>query len=250
MAGLIEASHRMGRLRLTLAAGSDIGTRYRANFDVVHLELDLPLAVLADGMGEGRGSAIAGRTAVDAFTAAARAARPRPDAGSLRAAVADVQRRVRRAGAEIGELTGCTLTALVGCPPDSAWIVHIGDSRAYRRRDGLLEQLTVDHTMAWLGLLNGWYTYDSAEAERARYHLTRYVGHPQLPDPDVSQVALRPGDVFCLCTDGIAEQVPYQRLAQVLGADRSPAQMVARLLADAAAAGGSDNATTVVLAVA
>jgi PPM family protein phosphatase len=250
MAGLIDASHRLGRLRLTLAAGSDIGTRYRANFDVVHLDTDLPVAVIADGMGDGRGSVLAGRTAVDGFTAAARNAAPLPDARTLRAAIADIHRRVGRAGADLGELTGCTLTALVACPPDSAWIVHIGDSRAYRLRDGHLEQLTVDHTMAWLGMVNGWYAYDSPEATRARYHLTRYVGHPQQPEPDVSHVALRPGDVYCLCTDGIAEQVPYQRLAQVLGADRPPAVMVARLLADAAAAGGSDNATAVVLAVA
>jgi serine/threonine protein phosphatase PrpC len=246
----IEATHRLGRLRLALAAGSDVGRRYRANFDVVHLDMDLPVAVVADGMGDGRGSAIAGRTAVDGFTAAARAAAPLPDAGGLRAAVADIQRRVGRAGTDLGELTGCTLTALVACPPDSAWIVHIGDSRAYRLRDGLLEQLTVDHTMAWIGVLNGWYAHESHEAARARYHLTRFIGHPQRPEPDLLHVALRPGDRFCLCTDGIAEQVPYERLAQVLGADRPPKEMVARLLADAAAAGGSDNATAAVLTVA
>ena len=60
-------------------------------------------------------------------------------------------------------LTGCTLTALV---PDGAeaWIVQIGDSRAYRLRGDLLELLTVDHTAAWLGAVNGWYPFDSAEA--------------------------------------------------------------------------------------
>ena len=57
-----------------------------------------------------------------------------------------------------------------------------------------------------------------------------------------------PATCCCLCTDGIAEQVPYRRLAEVLGG-RAPADMVGQLVADAAAAGGSDNATAVVVAV-
>jgi serine/threonine protein phosphatase PrpC len=237
-------SYVVGERRLAVAAGTDVGRRYPANFDVLHVDADRPLAVVADGMGAGRGSAVAGRTAVDGFVAGAR-----PDAAVLRTVVAGIQRQVRRAGAELGELTGCTLTALVGCEPDAAWIVHIGDSRAYRLRDGLLEQLTVDHTMAWLGAVNGWYPFDSPQAARDRYHLTRYVGHPDEPEPDLMYVSLRPGDVLCLCTDGIAEQVPYQRLAQVLGGGLPPAGMVGLLVADATAAGGHDNATAVVLKV-
>jgi PPM family protein phosphatase len=237
-------SYGVGERRLTAAGGTDVGRRYPANFDVMHVDAHRPLAVVADGMGAGRGSAVAGRTAVDGFVAAAR-----PDPGALRAAVADVQRQVRRAGAELGELTGCTLTGLVGCEPDAAWIVHIGDSRAYRLRDGLLEQLTVDHTMAWLGAVNGWYPFESRQAARDRYHLTRYVGHPAEPEADLMYVSLRAGDVLCLCTDGIAEQVPYQRLAQTLSGGGTSREMADQLVRDAAAAGGSDNATAVVLTV-
>jgi serine/threonine protein phosphatase PrpC len=242
--------YRVGERRLSAAGGTDVGRRYPANFDVMHVDGDRPILVVADGMGAGRGSAVAGRTAVDGFVAAVRAGGDRPGPTALRAAVADLQRQVGRAGADLGELTGCTLTALVGCEPDAAWIVHIGDSRAYRWRDGLLEQLTVDHTMAWLGAVNGWYPFDSPQAARDRYHLTRYLGHPGQPEPDLLHVSVRPGDVLCLCTDGISEQVPYRRLAEVLGAGRPPAETVARLVADAAAAGGSDNATAVVVAVA
>lgn len=229
---------------VAVASGTDVGRRYPANFDVLHVDARRPLAVVADGMGAGRGSAVAGRTAVDGFVRDAEA-----DPEALRKTVAGIQRRVRRAGAELGELTGCTLTALVGAGPGTAWIVHIGDSRAYRWRDGLLEQLTVDHTMAWLGAVNGWYPFDSPEAARDRYHLTRYIGHPGEPEPDLMHVSLRPGDVLCLCTDGIAEQVPYRRLAQILGGGGEPADMVAHLIAGATVAGGHDNATAAVLKV-
>ena len=251
-----------GGLVLTLGAGSDVGRRYPANFDVLHVEAPDPgavslLAVVADGMGAGVGSAVAGRTAVGTFVEAVRALAAPVDPGALRGAVAEAQRRVRAAGDRLGELTGCTLTALV-VEAGAGWIVQLGDSRAYRWRGGLLELLTVDHTQAWLGAVNGWYPADSPQAAAARYQLTRYVGHPDLPEPDVLNVALRPGDVLCLCSDGLAEQVPYRRLARALGSASDPGgergrapggdpgSIAAGLLAEALAAGGNDNATVVV----
>jgi serine/threonine protein phosphatase PrpC len=198
----------LDKVRLVMAAGSEIGNRYDANYDVLHLDPNRPLVIVADGMGDGPGSAIAGRTAVDVFVDET-AKSPSPlGPRALRSAVATVQQRVRAAGRGLLGLTGCTLTAFVGGAPDdpdAAWLVQIGDSRAYRLRGGLLELLTVDHTMAWLGAVHGWYTADSPAARAARYQLTRYVGSPEAPEPDVLSVTLHPGDVYCLCTDGLAE---------------------------------------------
>ncbi|KXK59879.1 protein phosphatase [Micromonospora rosaria] len=239
---------RLGRLALEVAGGTVAGHRYPANFDVLHLDAGLPFAAVADGMGAGEGSRVAGATAMATLVEAVRAAGG-PDPRRLRAAVAEAQSRVRDAGARLAELTGCTLTALLVEPDgDLAWIVHLGDSRAYRWRGGLLEQLTVDHTMAWVGVLNGWYPADSVEAARARYHLTRYVGHPDRPEADLLAVTPRPGDRYLLCTDGVADQVGHDRLRTVL-ADAGPAEAVHALLADSLAAGGRDNATAVVLHV-
>ncbi|GIM89107.1 PP2C family protein-serine/threonine phosphatase [Paractinoplanes toevensis] len=232
--------------RLTAAAGSVVGNHYDDNYDVVHLEPGRPLAVLADGMGAGAGSAAAGRTAVDVFARAESAPAP----AALRQAVASAQAEVRRAARTLDELTGCTLTAFVAlAAEESAWIVQMGDSRAYRLREGLLELLTVDHTIAWLGLLHGWFTADSDEAKMARYRLTRYVGHPQDPSPDILNVDLLAGDVYLLCTDGVADQVTYERLNQVLGTEPDPAAAVHLILADTLEAGGADNATAVVIKV-
>jgi serine/threonine protein phosphatase PrpC len=229
--------------RLAVAAGSVIGYRYPANFDVLHLDAARPLVVVADGMGGGRGSAVAGRTAVDVFVSAAEAS-PR----ALRAAVAEVQVRVGEAGARLGELTGCTLTAFVADEAE-AWIVQLGDSRAYRLRAGLLELLTTDHTIAWLGAVYGWWPANSPEAHAARYRLTRYAGHPDAPEPDVLSVTLRPDDVYLLCTDGLAEQVSYERLAEVLQGTPDPGEAVTALLRESLEAGGDDNATAAVIRV-
>jgi len=275
--------------RLRVAGGTRVGHRYPANFDVLHIDPVLPFVAVADGMGGGRGSSVAGSTAMDTIVTAVRAAAPDVGPAQLRAAVAEAQSRVHAAGVELGELTGCTFTALVTAPAaatppaptaqvapagrtapvarsapgakpgldpatagraeGAAWIVQIGDSRAYRLRDGLLELLTVDHTAAWLGAVYGWYPADSSAAAAARYQLTRYVGHSAAPEPDLLNVSLRPGDIYCLCTDGVAEQVDYQLLAGRLGATASPVEMVRSVLADTLVAGGRDNATIAVLRV-
>ncbi|MEV6967668.1 protein phosphatase 2C domain-containing protein [Hamadaea sp. NPDC051192] len=235
--------------QLSVAGDTQIGNRYPANYDVLAVDgppADRTVLVVADGMGSGRGSAFAGRTTVDTFREVTRTGVPSADL--LRAAVAECQRRVIDGGRAWPELTGCTLTALV-VDGAQAWITQVGDSRCYRWRDGLLEQLTVDHTEAWLGAVNGWWPHDSRQAQTARYHLLRYVGHPDAPEPDVLNVALRPGDVLCLCTDGIGEEVSYRKLAQVLGSGATPAEMCSQLLAEALATGGNDNATAAILKV-
>ncbi|SCL22653.1 Serine/threonine protein phosphatase PrpC [Micromonospora rhizosphaerae] len=243
------ARHRAGPVEWEIAGGSVIGDRYPANFDVLHVDPALPFAAVADGMGAGEGSRMAGATAMGTMVQQVGAAWPAVGPRQLRAAVRAAQTRVRAAGARLAELTGCTLTALLAEPDgEQAWIVQLGDSRAYRLRDGLLELLTVDHTMAWLGVVNGWYPAHSPEAARARYRLTRFVGHPDEPEADLIAVTPRPGDVHLLCTDGIADQVGYDRLRATL-AGRAPTEAVESLLADSLAAGGRDNATAVVVRV-
>lgn len=254
--------YHLESLRLSVAADSEIGHRYRANFDQLHLEPLHPLMIVADGMGDSPGALLAGQTTVEVLTrritaAAAPAPAPAPAPAThtpditpdlLREAVAAVQSEVRTAGANAPDLTGCTLTALVADRGQQAWIVQVGDSRAYRLRAGLLELLTVDHTAAWLGAVYGWYNADSQQAARARYHLLRYVGDPAGSEPDLINVSLRPGDVYCLCTDGVAEQVSYQAMGAAMG-ESNPQIAVARMLAACEASGGRDNATVVVARV-
>jgi serine/threonine protein phosphatase PrpC len=83
----------------------------------------------------------------------------------------------------------------------------------------------------------------------ARYQLLRYVGHPDRPEPDLLGVTLHPGDVYALCTDGVAEQVDYARLRDLLGGGADPADIAARVLEHSLAAGGRDNATIAVVRV-
>ncbi|MCW3843462.1 serine/threonine-protein phosphatase [Micromonospora yasonensis] len=248
----VDAARRLavGPQTLEVAGGSVVGHRYPENFDVLHLDPELPLAAVADGMGDGEGSRVAGATALSTFVAQVRDGWPAIGAAELRAAAAHTQLRVRRAGAALAGLTGCTLTALVAEPEGGqGWLVQLGDSRAYRLRDGLLELITVDHTMAWLGVVHGWWPADSPEAARARYQLLRYVGHPDKPDPDLLAVPLRAGDTWLLCTDGVSDQLDYHRLRDLLAARRDPARAAEALLSATLDEGGEDNATAVIIRV-
>ena len=235
--------------RFSVAGGTRIGPRYSANYDVLHVDPVVPFVAVADGLGDGPGSALAGTTAVQTLVTAVRAAGREIGATRLRAATAQAQAQVRAAGVGAEGLTGTTLTALVADPGgEDGWLVQLGDSRAYRLRDGLLELLTADHNRAWLHAVHGGRPGEPPSAA-ARYHLTRYVGHPADPEPDLLYVALRPGDVYCLCTDGVSELVEHPRLARRLGADADPVKIAHMLLSDAMAAGGRDNATLAVLRV-
>jgi len=235
-------------LFINAAAASEIGLRYRDNFDVAHVSTQPLLAVVADGMGDGPGSAMAGRTTVDILVDRLRTGAASTALADIRDAVATAQQRVGDYGRELGGLAGCTLTALIQAG-DGFWVAQLGDSRLYRLRANLLELLTVDHTMAWLGVVHGWYALDSPQAARARYQLTRYVGHPAAPEPDLLSLRPEPGDVFLLCTDGVAEQVSYQAIHDVLRDVDDPQAAARDLVAAANAAGGHDNATAVVVTV-
>ncbi|TCJ99144.1 serine/threonine protein phosphatase PrpC [Nocardia alba] len=227
--------------------GSDTGNRYSANYDVTYLVEQPLLAVLADGMGDGPGSAAAGRIAVDTFVDhAMRVTEPSPD--TLREAVAAAHARVSHVGRELRVLAGCTLTAITAAP-QGYWLVQIGDSRVYRWRAGQLELLTTDHTVAWLGAVHGWYPFNSPQAASARYQLTRYIGHGSAPEPDVFSVTMRPGDRYLLCTDGVSDQVGYDYLRTLLSQDTPPTTVVTTLLAACETAGGNDNASAIVIRV-
>lgn len=109
-----------GAVRVPAAAGTVVGNKYRANFDVLGLAADIRLAAVADGMGDGPGSTAAGQTTMAEFTAAIRraaVARVAPGPALLRETVARIQDLVLAEAAGLEGFTGCTLTALVAEAP-------------------------------------------------------------------------------------------------------------------------------------
>lgn len=208
------------------------------------------LAVVADGVGGAAAGEVASATAAHAVAATALARFPDPPEQVLEAAAeaarAAIRRGIQRDLDRLGMAT--TLTVLISDGTEVA-LGHVGDSRAYRWRDGTLEQLSTDHTYVQHMVSAG-----HLSPERARGHPWRHVvlrsldGDPADPGIDVRSVEARPGDRFLLCTDGLTDLVAEDSIGSLLAlAEPLDAAMV--LTRAALHAGGRDNVTCVVLDV-
>ena len=128
-------------------------------------------------------------------------------------------------------------------------IGQVGDSRVYMLRDGLLTQVTKDHSYVQEQVDAGFLT-----PEQARYHpysnvITRCVGAGEEVQPDIYSGEVRLGDVWLVASDGLTGMVDDRRLQQLLLARSAAGRMVDALIADANGRGGLDNITAIVVRV-
>ena len=209
------------------------------------------LFLVADGMGGHAAGEIASRlaaTTMDDMVAAEGSAGQAP-AEILRLATMAANSRVLEAQRKDRALAGMgsTLTALLVRGPCYS-IAHVGDSRAYRLRDGTLQQLTRDHSLVWHLYENG--VLDKADLARhpQKNLITRSIGsHPQV-DIDIEEGEGRAGDLYLLCSDGLTDGVPDEGIRGLLiAAQKTPQEMADNLVNAANEAGGPDNITVVVV---
>jgi protein phosphatase len=140
---------------------------------------------------------------------------------------------------------GTTLTVAYSIGADLL-ISHVGDSRAYLLRQGRLQRLTRDHTLAQALADAGAIRDEEVHRHRLHHVLTRSVGgHGGQVEMDFRHCPLADGDRVMLCTDGLTGMVPDDRIAEVLRATESSADGCQALLEQALAAGGRDNVTIV-----
>jgi protein phosphatase len=141
---------------------------------------------------------------------------------------------------------GTTVT-LAYCLGDQLFVAHVGDSRCYLLRRGLLYRLTHDHTLVAEMVQRGMLKPDEAAHHGYRHVITNVVGGS---DPgvrvEVHKLPLESGDVLLLCSDGLTEMVSDQEILGVLQGEADPAEATKRLVARANEQGGKDNVTVVV----
>jgi serine/threonine protein phosphatase PrpC len=164
----------------------------------------------------------------------------------LRSSMLKVHRQVR-AEAEAGHQgrqMATTLTMVAVFWP-AAYLVHVGDSRCYRIRDGRLELLSRDQTFAQALVDAGAMTETGAKRSPLRHMLTSAVGAEQA-DPEVKSETCQWDDVLLLCSDGLTRHVSDDEIAEHLSANRPARETVDALIALALERGGEDNVTAVV----
>ena len=153
---------------------------------------------------------------------------------------------LKRRGEEDPEYQGMatTLTLYLGVWP-RAFLLQVGDSRCYIYRDGELNQITRDQTMAQELVDLGVLTHTDAAATRLARTLSSSLGGRQT-DPVVTRFDINWGTVVLLCSDGLTAHVSDERIRERLGSMTSAKQVCEDLLQEALEDGGSDNITIIV----
>lgn len=142
---------------------------------------------------------------------------------------------------------GTTLTLLAFCR-NRYYIAHVGDSRGYLLRDGLLRQLTKDHSVVWQLFEDGTLSKKELSRHPNKNLITRSIGTHLQAEIDIEENEVRQGDIFLLCSDGLTDVVPDEVIREILSdGGKSPQQLCAGLVTSALDAGGPDNVSSVVV---
>jgi protein phosphatase len=254
-------------LVLRAAGLSDTGPVRRVNEDAFILEPDLGLFAVADGMGGRNAGEVASRLALESLVSFVRHSHEESDfswpygidakltyhANRLRTAISLANRRVFRAAESHDDYTGMgsTLAALL-FGTDSVVVGHIGDSRAYLNRGGVLTQLTQDDTWA-MAMLAEELGGDTAKlaSHPMRHVLTNVLGTKENTEIHVAEHQVQPGDRLIICSDGLHGVLDGRDLQRVLASADGEVDLTARQLVDAALERRTrDNVTVVVVCLA
>jgi PPM family protein phosphatase len=230
-------------LRIVEQAGrTDVGRQRTANED--SLVVRPPLFAVADGMGGAKAGEVASAVAVEAVERARESGEPAE--AQLAGIVRDANRRIYDLAVadESRRGMGTTLT-LVKVHGDEVSLAHVGDSRAYRMRDGELSQLTRDHSLVAELERSGQITPEAAEHHPQRSIITRALG----PEPDVEvdtyTLAGRDDDLFLICSDGLTSMISDDEVTSILRSARSLDEAADTLVRAANQSGGKDNITVI-----
>ena len=229
----------------------DTGRARRNNEDAVLIDPALALCVLADGMGGYNAGEVASDMAVrqvHAFIQDARAndgKTPRSDSATrqcLQEAAQSANHQVFVAANSTPAYQGMGTTLVTALfEARQVWIGHIGDSRAYRWRDGRLEQLSRDHSLLQEQIDAGLLTPEEATYSMHRNLVTRALGVEEEVELEIHSHPLQTGDVVLLCSDGLSDMLPDTAIAQVMRTSDNLESLGQALVAAANEAGGRDN---------
>ena len=208
-----------------------------------------PIFLVADGMGGHERGQEAAALVVDAFNKLSSTQWVTPQA--LGSATAAATRLVQDLGTRSTISAGSTVTGVGlashgGVP---AWLVfNIGDSRTYRLRSGVLEQVTVDHSV-YQELVDQGATAEEADRSRSANAITRAIGGGmrQAALPDQWLLTADAGDRMLLCSDGLTRELSDELICATLLTTPDPGEAARKLVDSAVKAGGRDNVTVVVV---
>jgi protein phosphatase len=235
-----------------LAALTDKGTERPHNEDACGLAFEsgaCAVLAVADGVSGNEGGETASAKAVEVLL------RSFGEQGAQAPALKRLGRAIQQANIEVYELALAVpelrgmATTLTAAAIDGGTLaaVHVGDSRLYLLRDGVLSQLSKDHTVTGEQVRLGLMSEEKARKDPRRSVLTKSLGRELIVAADRFTAPLRQGDALLLCSDGLCNVLPEAEIAALLGDQELGAAATCRALLDAANRLGTyDNLTAAV----
>jgi serine/threonine protein phosphatase PrpC len=240
----------------------------KGNEDACAVALELGAFVVCDGMGGAAAGEVASRVAAQSFLKALAPVK----SGSPRTATPDIRldQAIHAANDAVYQHSRRSIqlhgmgTTLVGlllemdrANPDrrSLTLAHVGDSRCYLYRDGMLNQLTHDHSLVEEHVRAGEMTPEEAAVHPMRNIITRAVGSQPIVEPEIMNLEPQPGDLYLLASDGLTRELTDTDIAQILfraqsrSSDGHPnlESLCKTLVDEANDAGGGDNITVLLM---
>jgi serine/threonine protein phosphatase PrpC len=247
---------------IRFAARTDLGMRRNHNEDCFGVLEDDALVLVADGMGGHAAGEVASGLALSAIASFYHAALANPELewpfqredhlslveNRVLCGVGLANLRIYEASAEKGRKGMGTTVVAAAIVGDSITIAHVGDSRAYRIRDGEIIRLTRDHSLLeQFKEINPTMTREEENNFPHKNVITRALGLSEAVEIDVRTYDLREGDRYLLCSDGLSGHVPDEEMLEVMKDATDLPFVVDDLVARANRAGGNDNITVIVL---
>ncbi|MFF1644987.1 Stp1/IreP family PP2C-type Ser/Thr phosphatase [Streptomyces sp. NPDC058240] len=232
-------------LSLRFAAGSHKGMIREGNEDSGYA--GPRLLAIADGMGGQAAGEVASSEVISTLVQLDDDVPGSDILTSLGTAVQRANDQLRMMVEEDPQLEGMgtTLTALLWTG-QRLGLVHVGDSRAYLLRDGVLTQITQDHTWVQRLVDEGRITEEEATTHPQRALLMRALGSGDHVEPDLSIREVRVGDRYLICSDGLSGVVSHQTMEETLASYQGPQETIQELIQLALRGGGPDNITCIV----
>lgn len=246
--------------RLEMVGVSDPGMARDRNEDAYLLLADKGIAILADGMGGHLAGEVASAMAVDIIARHLHAALCQVPASSkdnaaptevnaLLTAIQMANHAIFEASRSKPEYNGMGTTVVVTIfQANALYVAHVGDSRLYRFRAGVLQQITEDHSMVQELLNRGLITPDEARTSANKNLVTRALGVDPSVIPDINVQTFLKDDLYLLCSDGLSDvlaDTDIERVMQQYG--KNPQETSQLMIRETNTRGGPDNITVVLV---
>jgi len=246
--------------KIEITGKTDVGSIRDHNEDAISTETSLGLAILADGMGGHRGGEVASAITVNTINDTLCEKLKKLNEGgvdektgysmesiTVHDSILLANTNVFDSSTENEQYRGMGTTVVVVLFYDNRFTVaHVGDSRLYRVRDGVLEQVTRDHSLMQELVDRGFYTPEQARKSLNKNLVTRAIGIEESVNIDIQEDVAQINDIYLLCSDGLSDMIEDDLIHETIKRNADDLEKAAdELIAEANRHGGKDNISVI-----